>query len=265
MGVGRSRGERKSDYAKHVQFIQGMYEVPGDPQGATRHNTGTRTTDQMHMVPERPGLPVYAEIITWPFYNDYHVNSSSVWNEANTGSGTVLTPQDDHGGVARFTNAAADDDFYSYISKYEPVRLQNGRRIAFRGRFKVGDADQADLFFGLCANLGAGNLFDTRVDAIGVYLNDGSAALGATITKDSNAVNSPSLLTVVDDTWVRVGFNIDGVNRVTFFLNDAQVETLSTVASIPDDEELGFAFGCRNGQAVANVMNVGLARVIIDE
>jgi len=250
-----------------MRWLADMYgPMYGDPDGSSRHEGGTRTTDQMHMAPARPSWPIYALPTPFYFQNAYNVNTTSVWKETNSGAGTGLTVQDERGGVAKFTNNAANDSYYFYESLYEIARLSDDKRCIFRGRFKIADVDQADVFFGLCSRLAAGNLFDNRVDAIGFYLAAGSASLAAEARKDSTATAETGIVTVSDDTWVYVHLNVDGIDRVSLFVTIGIQTTVKTISTnLPDDEEMCFAFGCRNGQAEANAMSVGFSFVLQDE
>jgi len=71
---------------------------------------------------------------------------------------------------------------------------------------------------------------------------------------------------VSDDTWVYVHLNVDGIDRVSLFVTIGIQTTVKTISTnLPDDEEMCFAFGCRNGQAEANAMSVGFSFVLQDE
>lgn len=180
---------------------------------------------------------------------------------ANSGTGTGLTIQDERGGVAKFTNGAADNNYYSYYSAYEFARLGGTNKgMWFSGRFKIADVDQADVFFGLSAKLGAGNIFDTRVDSIGIYMADGSGNLIGECRKNSTASNSGAIAALTDDTWVLVVIQVFGTGSAVFFVDvgeTGEFQSSSVGSNIPDDEEMSVWFGCRNGQAVANSMSVG--------
>ena len=122
------------------------------------------------------------------------------------------------------------------------------------------------MFFGLSKRIVAkSNLFDNRVDSIGFYLADGSAALNAEARKDSTATTSTGLATLTDDAWVTVGLNVEDSSRVTLFVDNPYTAQATITTNLPDDEEMCFAFGCRNGAAAANSMSVGASLLIQDE
>ena len=180
---------------------------------------------------------------------------------ANVGTGTGLTIQDERGGVAKFVNGSADNNYYSYYTTYEFARLAGTNKgMWFGGRFKIADVDQADVFFGLSPRLAAGNIFDNRVDSIGIYMVDGSGNLIGECSKDSTASNSGAIAALTDETWVLIVIQVFGTGSARFFVDVGETGSFlsaSVSTNIPDDEEMSLWFGCRNGQASANEMSVG--------
>ena len=267
----RERGRtRHPSGARGMDFLIGkIFQRYGDPDGQLRHRGKNQTTDQLHYSPNMPNIPTYGHVNVWDFNDAYDVNTTNVWDETNSGSGTPLVTQDKHGGFAKVTNGASDNNYYFYESKYEIARLQSGKDLWFRSRFFVGDADQADLFIGLCARLASGTLFDNRVDSIGFYLTDGDATLKMETQKNGSATQTATTLDVSDDTEVVVDLHVYNTTQALFFVSvggyEAGSYTGKHTATIPDDTEMAFSFGCRNGRDSANNMLVGRTILIQDE
>lgn len=232
-----------------------------DPKGVLRIDTGAKNSSVWDYMVTQPSLPL--DVILphlWTFTTHLDVVTDQVeattfkWKETSSGSGTPLAMQDEHGGVARSLNGAGDNNFYFYESAVELVLPTSGKQIWFECEVKVSDADQSDFFFGLCARLAAGNLFDNRVNAIGFRSDDGDAYIDTVTTAASSTTANTSQGTLVDDTWIKMGFRYDGT-AVYFFVGDTDTYKALHAANIPATE-LCVAFGLRNGEAVAKSISV---------
>lgn len=208
-----------------------------------------------------PGPSMRGSNLIWDFYRLDHVLANT-FAIAEVGSGTQLTLQDERAGVAKFTNGSNDNDYQEYFSVSEPGTPTTLRNLALHTiGIKIADVDQADMFFGLCQRLGSGNLFDNRVNSVGFYLADGSAALLAENRLSSSATLSSSLATMADDTWIELALDCSVVqtpagnySRTVFWVNNSEVATISL--TFPLDVDMCLAFGLRNGEAVANEFSI---------
>lgn len=228
----------------------------GDRTGMLRHNGLGLRTDQFYRVPILPSVCLYGPHNEWRFQNDLDVDTTNVWAEVNDNAGTGLGVQDERGGVAKFTNDTGDNDFYYYVSKFEIARLNSSKDIWFYTRIRILDVSEADWFVGLVARVSANDaLFDARVDSVGFYGADGSANINTETSKDSSATQTAGEGTLVDDTFMDLAFHIVNTSTVEFFINNKYVGTHTD--DLPDDTELAFAFGCRNGTTAANAMSIG--------
>ena len=216
-----------------------------------------------HMMPT---FPIFGTFEFLPFFmhRTIDVDTTSVWTAANSGSGTGLALQDAAGGRAKLINAATDNSYYYYFSNGEVVKLATNRQIyVFAHALKIKDVDQADWFIGLCKKLGSGNLFDNRVDAIGFYGTDGSALIRSETNKNGTSSQESTGQSLTDEVETWLGIHINGTAAAYFFTGNSRGFRVIKTTNLPDDEELAVAFGCRNGQAVANEMTIGQIDVII--
>jgi len=222
-------------------------------------------------MPALPAIGIDAHIGIWQFNNAYHVNTTNVWTQVNSGSGTALTVQDTggRGGVAKVVNAATDNSYYGYFSKYSVAKLQASKGLWMHMLLGIKDVDQADWFFGLCGYVASAGLFDSRRDSIGFYGVDGSANINCETAKDTTATQSTAKGTLSDysSTFKELGIFCNGTSGVYFYISDASGK-LSYVAThttnLPDDQEINVAFGIRNGQAAANELTTGRIILIQD-
>lgn len=257
---GKIRHPGVEDQMRLVGHLRQKYQ---DPRGTIRHRGKNRTTDQFHFMPNLPGDPIPALRNTWDFQNTSDVDTTNKWTETNSGVGASLTVQDERGSFAKVTNAGLDNNYYFYESIKEMARLQANKGLWFRSHFQIGDVDEADMFIGLSKRLASGNLFDNRVDSIGFYLEDGSAQIKIEASKDSTATQTNTGISITDGAEVTVGFRVVGTGVVEFLVNESAAGVINT--NIPDDEEMTFAFGVRNGQASANTMSIGRTSLVQDE
>lgn len=258
-----SKGERRTYYrARLMNLITLGHWHKTDTVGFHRVDEGGEDEHPWQYSPAFPALPLWGNALDWAFKKDEDIGTGA-FDAANSGAGTGATIQDEVGTVVKFTNGAGDNNYYYYFSVKEQARLRAGKGLWFRTRFKILDVDQVDMFIGLCTRLGAGNLFDNRVDSMGFYLADGSASLAAEARKNSVATTSTGLATLTDDSYIEVAFSIVGTTYLRLYVNKAFIGTIST--NLPDDEEMAFCFGARNGQAVANAMSVNRTTLIMDE
>ena len=189
------------------------------------------------------------------YFEDFDYFTAANWTittvEAGGGNATeALTDAD--GGVLLITNDAADDDSDFFNKVGESFTIETGKKVWFKARFKVSDATQSDFIFGL-------QITDTTpldvTDGIFFQKDDGDALLDFHVEKDGTATTSTGIATVVDDTYLTVGFYYNGVDAVVAYVNDVYADSLA-VTNLPDDEVLTVSFGIQNGAAAAKTMSV---------
>ena len=254
----RTRAHPESPFGVALRGLGNFYAAPADPRDLWRHTiTGGNQRDVvLHDAPERPSVPILPRPPQiWQFRTLYDINATNVWGATNSGTGTVLGIPDERPGIGRFTNGAGDNNFYFYESIREITRLIASRDIWFICEIKVSDATQSDLFVGLSARLASGNLFDNRVDSIGFYSDDGDAYINTECNKNGSATQTAQEGTLVDDTWIHLGFHVIGTVGVEFFIGNRLLYVGNISTNLPDDTEMCVAFGLRNGEAVAKVFS----------
>jgi len=189
------------------------------------------------------------------FFDDFDKFATADWTITTTEAGTgnaseALTDAD--GGVLLVTNDNADNDADFFQKVGESFKFVAGKKLWFKARFKVSDATQSDLVFGL-------QITDTTpldvTDGVFFQKDDGDASLDFHVEKNDTATDASAIATLVDDTFVTVGFYYDGVSAIQYFVDDVHLGTVA-VTNLPDDEELTVSFGIQNGEAAAKTMSV---------
>lgn len=183
---------------------------------------------------------------------DYDANDWTITTtEAGSGSATESLAADEKYGALIILNDNADNDVDNLQMNEENWKLESGKQVWYESRIKVSDATESDLFVGLA-------ITDTTArdasDRVGFAKADGSTALSCESVKNSTSESTASIATVVDDTYLVVGFHYDGKSKIEFYIDRELVATHST--TIPDDENLAVTLNIQNGAAAAKSLTV---------
>jgi hypothetical protein len=84
---------------------------------------------------------------------------------------------------------------------------------------------------------------------------DGAATVNLLVEKNNTATTTSSVATMVNDTFIRLGFYYDGVSSIEYFVNGV-LGGSSVTTNLPDDEDMTISFALQNGEAVAKTMTV---------
>jgi hypothetical protein len=193
---------------------------------------------------------------------------SYVWAETNSGAGTPLVAIDIAGGGARVTNGGGDNNFYFYESAQELVQIIANRDFWYEFEFQTNEATQNDLFVGVCERLGAGNLFDNRVNAIGFKKDDGDTNIDFITCVAGVETVTAAVDTLVADTDFRLGFRYDsdpGVIRIYTGQGTDEAVQVGVITTGFPTPLMCVSFGIRNGEAAAKTFTARHARVVIEK
>ncbi len=221
-------------------------------------NVPTRFTKGVTTAPIGETLSQFGQIDPTKFhtyFNDFDTYVLGDWTitttEAGTGSATEAVTDED-GGVLLITNAAGDNDLDFFNKKGEGFLMETNKQAYFKARINVSDATQSDFVIGL-------QITDTTMLAVsdGIYFqkDDGNADLDFHVTKNGTSTSATAISTVVDATYFTVGFYYNGVDSVTYYVDDVRKGALA-VTNLPDDEELTVSFGIQNGEAAVKSMSI---------
>lgn len=197
----------------------------------------------------RYGLPDPTQWHT--YFNDFDVFTAAEWVITETQGGATQAVTDEDGGVLVLTNTAADDDLNAIQLTNETFTFTSGKKAFFKCRFKLNEAIQSDLIVGL-------QITDaTPLDVTdGVFFSkiDGSTSINLFVEKD-NTNTQTSVGTLVDDTYIELGFFYNGDASIQAFIAGELVAS-SAVTNLPDDEELTISFAVQNGEASAKNLSI---------
>lgn len=189
------------------------------------------------------------------YFNDFDTYTAGDWVVTETDSGATQALTAGDGGLLLVTNTAADDDLVALQKTPAAFTFTAGKKTFFRCRFKVSDATQSDLVFGL-------QVVDiTPLDVTdGVYFlkADGSTAISVICRKNATtgSTSASSIATLANDTFITLGFYYDGESKVQYEVNGSVVGALDGSSSYLPDTTCTISFALQNGEAVAKTMTV---------
>lgn len=174
------------------------------------------------------------------FLGQIDVTSADGWTITQVTTGRILGVSDEQGGAILFDsngNTTSDDGVNAQLKNcmFKPAA---GRKIWFETRVKMNDA--TDQYFlglaGVDTTLIASGVVDDVVDKCGFYHE--AASTDNKISAISSRLTSEEKNTDVganaDGTYVKLGFVIDGLTRVSFYRNGVLVATVTDANDIPN-------------------------------
>ena len=189
------------------------------------------------------------------YFEDFDYYTAADWTittvEAGAGSATEALVDAD-GGVLLITNDDADNDSDFFNKVGESFSFEAGKKVWFEARIQTIDAIQSDIVLGL-------QITDTTPldvsDGVFFLKADGAASVNFLVEKNGTATTEPLVATMVDSTFIKLGFYYNGDDGITVFVDGAPQATVATT-NLPDDEIMTISFGIQNGEAVAKSLAV---------
>jgi hypothetical protein len=196
-------------------------------------------------------LPVSFDMSVFSLLDDFvgvAIDTTNSWTVVKDASASVAIVADTVGGELALTSAATTDNDGASIQGNEIFAVDADKVLYFQTRVECNDADQTDLCFGLTVNFATNpEAMLTAADRIVFQVDDGNASILCKTEKDGTETSTDSLVDLVDDTYVVLGFAVTGTSSVQFFINGKLVATHLT--NIPDDENLALAAMSLSGSA----------------
>ena len=189
------------------------------------------------------------------YFNDFDTYAAADWVVTETQAAATEALADGDGGLLLITNTAADNDLVAMQKVGSSFKLAAGKKAWFKARFKVSDATQSDVVFGL-------QVTDTTpLDVTdGIYFLKADDAKTVDIICRKNATTGSSSATSIaslsDDTFVELAWFFDGVDAVYYAVGGVVKGKVSATSAYLPDTDLTVSFALQNGEAVAKTMTV---------
>ncbi len=213
-------------------------------------NAANGTTMGQLIIPDPTSVHIFMEDFNKFVPDDWII--TRIHNGATVGDETIT---DADGGVLAFYPGNADNDstFFQWkgTSRIETASeifaFESGKKLWLKARFKVSDTGDSDFIVGLQT----ADTTPLTAPVAGVWFqsDDGDDYLDLRVFSSSAAVlDQTAIHTMVDNTYVNVGFYYDG-SKLYWFINDVEVGSSAGLA-VPTTE-LTISFGVQNGSATA--------------
>jgi hypothetical protein len=189
------------------------------------------------------------------YFNDFDTYVAGDWTVTETDSGATQALTAGDGGLLLITNTAADNDLVALQKNPAAFTFTAGKKTFFRCRFKVSDATQSDLVFGL-------QVVDTTpldvTDGIYFLKADGAATVDVICRKNAStgSTSASAVATMANDTFIELGFYYDGQSKVAYEVNGSVLGSLDASSTYLPDTTCTVSFALQNGEAVAKTMTV---------
>lgn len=189
------------------------------------------------------------------YFNDFDTYTAGDWTVTETDSGATQALTAGDGGLLLITNTAADNDLVALQKNPAAFTFTAGKKTFFRCRFKVSDATQSDLIFGL-------QVVDTTpldvTDGIYFLKADGAATVDFICRKNAStgSTSASAVATMANDTFIELGFYYDGQSKVAYEVNGSVLGSLDASSTYLPDTTCTVSFALQNGEAVAKTMTV---------
>lgn len=176
------------------------------------------------------------------------IDTTNDWTELKDGTASVAIVADTVGGEVALTSTATTDNDGASIQGNEIFAVTADKDIFFQTRIKCNDADQTDICVGLTVNFATNpEAMLAATDRIVFQVDDGDASILCKTEKNGTETSTDSGVDLADDTYIVLGFSVNGTGSVTFYINGKQVAQHTT--NIPDDENLALAAMSISGSA----------------
>lgn len=198
---------------------------------------------------------------TYGYFNDFFEYQDGDWVLSNNNDGTTAISDSLAGGVVVLTSDTAENDFdFMQLTKddgtndSETFLFATGKKAWFKIRLKFEVVADCESVFGLhIVNTDPRN----AAPSDGIYFNtdDGVDEVDLIIAKDSIVTRVGGVHTMVDDTFVSLGYYWDGIDTVHYFVDDVEKGSVYINDNLPDDEYLAVSWGLESGSG-AEIMYV---------
>lgn len=142
-------------------------------------------------------------------------------------NGTVVNTAAADGGVLVLTLGGANNDFCQIQSapSFAPVA---GRRLAFETKIKTNILLGNDILVGLC-DVNADLVGAPPTNIIGFMVDEADNSVDYITKSASGTAKVDSGVDIVADTYIKLGFRVEGTGEVLFYINGNHVGTATTM------------------------------------
>jgi len=163
------------------------------------------------------------------------LDGTNDWTVVKDASATAAIGADIAGGVLDLTSAATTDNDGASVQGNEIFLPAADKVIWFETELQCNDVDQNDICVGLTVNFATNpEAMLTAADRIVFQVDDGNASILCKTEAGGVETSTDSGVDLVDNTYVILGFRVQGTGLVDFYVNRQWVASHTT--NIPATE-----------------------------
>lgn len=196
--------------------------------------------------------------VAFEFFRDFNEDEigATGWVVTEDDAACTQAVADALGGTMTLTcKATTDDNACQIVWAQETFKLTVGKKLWFEARIKSasGDMVNSDWFVGIMESEDMTGVADNMpANGIGFHKEDGAATFSLSTSDNGTNIQSAAVGTIVDATWIKIGFLFDGgatgAGTITPYINGT-AGTAITTATYATMAEMAVLFMVRNGDA----------------
>lgn len=181
------------------------------------------------------GMPVGVDFLAdyQLFFDDFFDERTALDEIKDAGAAIAVGTDLENGALVITSTATTDADGGAVQLDETSFLCIAGRELMFECRVKVSDADQGPMFVGLADTIATNPeaVVAEGLARVGFELVDGSALVYMVHDNDTAATKTVTSISMVDDTYIRLGFRIDGAS-IRYYINRSLVGTIALSSAI---------------------------------
>jgi hypothetical protein len=176
-------------------------------------------------------------------FHDFQQYVAADWTVTNTTTHATVGLTAGAGGLISLAGGASSvtNDIAAIISNPLDFNFTSGQQVWFYTGFKVTTVANDQIQLGITA----ANSALTPSD--GIYFNKaaGASTIDFVVRKSSTSTTQSAVATLVNATFVRLGFYYNGKDAVDVFVNDNKVYSQTVLTNLPTSTALALALGLK--------------------
>lgn len=176
-------------------------------------------------------------------FNDFQQYVAADWTVTNTSSHATIGLTAGAGGLISLAGGSSSvtNDIAAIISNPLDFNFTSGQQVWYYVGFKATTAINDQIQLGLTTANAA------LTPTAGIYFNKaaGASTIDFIVRKSSTSTTQSAVATLVDATFIRLGFYYNGKDAVDVFVNDSKVYSQTVLTNLPTSTALAAATGLK--------------------
>jgi len=176
-------------------------------------------------------------------FHDFQQYVAADWTVTNTTTHATIGLTAGAGGLISLAGGASSvtNDIAAIISNPLDFNFASTQQVWFYTGFKVTTAANDQIQLGITAANSA------LTPTAGMYFNKvaGASTIDFIVRKSSTSTTQSAVATLVDGTFIRLGYYYNGKDSVDVFVNDNKVYSQTVLTNLPTSTAMAIALGLK--------------------